>query len=42
MTEEKQMLEELEKLESPESSCNNCKKMAEEYQKKVQELSEVC
>ena len=35
----------LEKLESPESSYNNCKKMVEEYQQKVEELStenEVC
>ena len=35
----------LEKLESLESSCNNFKTMAEEYQQKVEELSaenEVC
>ena len=42
LTEDKQMLE---KLESLESSCNNFKMMAEEYQQKVEELSaenEVC
>ena len=42
MTEDKQIFQ---KLESLELSCSNCNKIAEEYQKKVDELSaenEVC